>query len=509
MLILDEVRVPYGADMKHIKKKVERMLRIASSDLLEVIIDKRAIDARHKDLFEVYRLKLVLKDETKVKGLRTYEPYAPIPKCKTDKRPIIVGTGPGGLFAGVVLVEAGLKPLIFERGQEVSKRTKTVNTFLKESKLDSNTNVQFGEGGAGTFSDAKLMTRIKDPYIEYITDKFCYYGADPAIKTSSHPHIGSDHIIPIVKRLREDLIEKGAEYHFEEAMIDIITDNDRVIGIKTDKDTYYSDTIILAIGHSATDTFGMLRDRGVYMERKDLAIGFRVEHPQALIDERQYHGHDIKEPAEYFLRYKGKRGVYSFCMCPGGYVIASSAKPFTIVTNGMSNGDRSGLYANSAILCQIKTSDMGEDLFSGIEYIEDYERKAYELSHSYKAPAQNIADFLKGDISELIFQSTYSLGTVLCDFNSFYPKLITEPIKEAFYAFDRQIPDFIDKGIIVGPETKSSSPIRIKRNERRESISHKGLWPVGEGAGYAGGIMSSALDGIKTALSIIDSLKAV
>jgi len=303
----------------------------------------------------------------------------------------------------------------------------------------------------------------------------------------------------VIADITDYLVSKGVEFHFEEEISDLLLSDDRTIkGVKTAKDTYYCDHLLLGIGHSAYKTVQMLKEKGVFIEKKDIAVGFRVEHDQKLINERQTSSL-IEEANEYFLRYKGEKGVYSFCMCPGGMVIPAMSDNNTIVTNGMSYAARDSGVANSAILIQI-TKDEFTD---GYDYLHSLENKAYAYSGSYKALSQNIADFINGDLKELIFPSTYPLGTVLYDFNNFFSASDLQIIKEALKDFDRKIPGFIASGIMVGPETRSSSPVRIKRNADYESINTPRLYPMGEGAGYGGGIMSCALDGIRIANGLI------
>ncbi len=506
MILVDGIKRRKDEDEKVIKTRLLKTLHIKEKDLIDYKIDKVAIDAR-RDVTYIYRLKVkVNKEERYINGqnVHRYVRFDPIPKIKKMIRPIVVGDGPSGLFAAYTLLLAGTQPIIFEKGKDVDQRKKDVDRFFCDGILDPSSNVQFGEGGAGTFSDAKLTTRIRDPYIEFITETFVRYGADKEILIDNHPHIGSDKIIEIIRNMREDMIKNGAAFHFEEEIKEVLFKDGQAIGVRSDKNTYTSDHIIIAIGHSAFSSFKMLIDKNVFVQRKDLSVGFRVEHPQSLIDHNQFHGHDIGRRAEYFLRYKSEgRGVYSFCMCPGGFVIPSSSDPKTICTNGMSNSKRDNIYANSAILCQIDNNDTGEDLMASYRYIRDLEKKAYAISNSYKAPSQNIKDYLTGKLSPLIFESSYALGTYPYDLNHLYPDHLNKAFKEALIDFDKKIPGFIDQGIMVAPETRSSSPFRIKRNEDMQSVSHSGLYPIGEGAGYAGGIMSSALDGVHCAIMII------
>lgn len=514
MLIVNQIKLHLDEDEKNLKERLIKKLNLKNNDLISYEIYSKAIDARKEVLF-VYSLKVKLKNEDKYLNKKDVSVYKPYKVLKLDKpsdiRPIIIGYGPSGIFSAISLIDAGIKPIIFERGSRINKRKEDVYKFFNYGILDTSSNVQYGEGGAGTFSDAKLTTRVKDPYIEYITDKFIEYGANKDIKYESHPHIGTDEIQKIITNLTNDLINKGASFHFDEEIKDFIIEDGQIKGVISDLNTYYSDYVILACGHSAYDTIKTLNKYGVYMENKDFSVGFRVEHPQVLIDKNQYGDlafHPKLKTAEYFLRSKTQdnKGVYSFCMCPGGYVVASSSDKNSIVTNGMSYADRGNKYANSAILVQIDKSDFGDELFAGFDYIHNLESKAYKISNSYQALSQNIKDYMNNELNDLIMESSYSLGTKLYDFNKFFDKKLNNAFKEAFLNFDKKIEGFIDKGIMVGPETRSSCPIRIKRNINLESVNTHGLYPCGEGAGYAGGIMSSALDGIRIAHKIINTL---
>ncbi|MBR2577940.1 MAG: hypothetical protein IKE38_03315, partial [Erysipelotrichaceae bacterium] len=430
-----------------------------------------------------------------------------VKSANTDIRPLIVGYGPSGIFAAYRFIEAGIRPLIFEKGRRIKDREKDVERFFNEGILDPLSNVQFGEGGAGTFSDAKLTTRIRSPFIGHALDVFIRFVAKEAIKYTPHAHIGTDEIRKIIERITDYLISKGAEFHFEEEMKELIIDDKHaLIDIRTAKSSYFSPVCLLGIGHSAHETIKMLDAQGVSIIPKDIAIGFRVEHPQWLIDKNQLKGTELKEPSEYFLRYKDEKGVYSFCMCPGGIVIPAGSDIGRIVTNGMSYSKRDSGIANSAILIQVSKEEFPDGNLAGFEYLREYEEKAYDITGSYKAPAANIRDFVNGTSSELIFPSTYPLGTVTYDFNRFFTAKDSNIFKKALLHFDTKIPGFIDKGIMVGPETRSSSPVRICRKDDHESANTKGLYPMGEGAGYGGGIMSCILDGIKTADRIIEHI---
>ena len=512
MLIVKQIKLQADEPETLLKKKLIKKLHIKPNELIKYEIYQKSLDAR-KGFNYVYSLKVQLQNENhylKQNDVEAYEePDLSTKHVTADVRPIVVGYGPTGIFTTIRLVEAGFKPIVFEKGHRIEQRIKDVDAFFTQGLLNPMSNVQFGEGGAGTFSDAKLTTRNKHPFIKYITDILIRYGAQPEIAYESHPHIGTDVIRAIIQGITNDLIKTGVDFHFGEPVQDLIISNQTVEGVKTKTGTYFSPVVIIATGHSAYDVFQMLNKHQVSLSQKDFSVGFRVEHPQSFINRNQYKTFNNTNlpAAEYFLTAKTSvnKGVYSFCMCPGGYVVPSSSDPQTIVTNGMSYASRDNRLANSAILAQINQSDFGETLFGGFDYIHELETKAYQISNSYRALSQNIKDFMQGEVHELIFKSSYCLETYNYDLNQFYSPTLVTAFKEAFLHFDHLIPGFIDQGIIVGPETRSSCPLRINRNEHFESINTKGLYPGGEGAGFAGGIVSSALDGIKIANQIIEN----
>ena len=500
MLLIKEIKSHQEIDEKGLARLVERKLRCKINSLQ---IQRKAIDARDGLLY-VHNVLVEVDNEDKYLG-KNVSIYIPrdlsVEHLDRNKTCIIVGYGPAGIFSAYRLSEAGYRVLVFEKGKRIKERAKDVEAFFNGGKLNPKSNVQYGEGGAGTFSDAKLTTRIKDDFVEYILKVFVEHGAKKSIMYENHPHIGTDKIRDIIANMTDDLMNRGVEFHFEEEAEDIVIDENRnVRGIKTSLGEYPCDHLLLGMGHSAYESVEMLRSHGVYIEDKDIAIGFRVEHPQDFIDMNQTSGM-VKEANEYFLRYKDEKGVYSFCMCPGGIVVPAMSDVGTIVTNGMSYADRSSGIANSAILIQIRKDEFDD----GYRYLKSIEEKAYAYSDSYRALSQNIKDFMEGKLDELIFESSYPLKTVLYDFNNFFKPSDLEIIKRAFRHFDRKIPGFIDNGIMVGPETRSSCPIRITRNEDFESINTGNLFPMGEGSGYGGGIMSCALDGIRVANKIISN----
>ena len=511
MLLISELKLKIDENEDILKKQIIKKLKLKNQDLLDYKIYKKSIDARKEPIYKCQVL-INVKNENKYLKIKNVSLYKEINtkalKINSDIRPLIIGYGPAGIFAAYRLIEAGIKPIIFEKGKRIDERVKDVNNFFKNGILNENSNIQFGEGGAGTFSDAKLTTRIKSPFVEYILDVFIKFGAKEDIKYTAHAHVGTDKIREIIKNITNYLIENGATFHFEEELESLILDeNHNLKGIKTNKNSYYSPICILAIGHSAYKTIETLDKQKVNISPKDIAIGFRVEHPQSLIDINQSNGKKIKEPCEYFLRYKDEKGVYSFCMCPGGIVVPASSDKNRIVTNGMSYSKRDSGIANSAILIQVRKEEFDSGNLSGFKYLQEYEEKAFNISSSYKALSFNIKDYINNTNNDLIFNSTYPLGTIKYDFNNFFKPKDNEIIKKALIDFDHKIKGFIDKGIMVGPETRSSCPVRINRDENLESINTKGLYPSGEGAGYGGGIMSCSLDGIKVADKVLINLR--
>jgi len=408
------------------------------------------------------------------------------------------------MFAALLLAEQGCRPIVLERGKCVEKRIQDVEHFWKTGELNEASNVQFGEGGAGTFSDGKLTTRVKDKRIEYVMDKLVEHGADPSIKWHTHAHIGTDKLRNIVRSIRNRILQLGGEVHFESQVTLLKITDGQIEGVYVNDDFYPSNHVFLAIGHSACDTFHQLHTQKIAMESKDFAVGVRVEHKQALINQcqyGQYASHPSLPSAEYRLAHQTSngRGVYTFCMCPGGFVVPASSHQGKLVINGMSESKRDQINANSALLVQIRKEDFGNGLFDGLHYIEKLEKKAFELGGSnYKAPMQNSLDFLSDQISTEFkdVKPSYALGGTLCDLKELFDEHIIQSLKEGLLAFDKKLPGFAD-GLLTAVESRSSSPLRILRDSTYQSVSVKGLYPIGEGAGYAGGITSSALDGLR------------
>ncbi len=437
-------------------------------------------------------------------------------KRRSDHRPLVVGTGPAGLFAAWKLTLAGLPPLILERGKEVIARVKDVNRFWEEGKLEEDSNVQFGEGGAGTFSDGKLYTRISDPRIAEILEALIRFGAPPEIRYLQRPHVGTDRLRRIVPAMRQFLLEQGAEFRFQAKVTAL-----KIIGgslegaVINGREEVKGSILFLALGHSARDTYRMLYEAGVSMAPKPFAVGLRVEHPQRLIDRIQYGpsaGHPRLPPAEYQLTHRTSKGraVYSFCMCPGGAVIGSSSEKGTIVTNGMSFFRRNSPWANSALVVGVGKEDFGrEDALAGMEFQKRLEEKAFESGGgNFRAPAQPVLDFLDGKKPGPAKKTSFQPGVTPACLDECLPGFIVESLREAIPYFDRKMRGFSSKeAMLMGVETRTSSPIRILRREDFQSPNVQGLFPVGEGSGYSGGIISSALDGMKAAEEVLKRWK--
>ena len=494
---------------------------VSLSDVVNSCIVKKSIDARKNNSIRfVYTVALELSiDEKKIvqkvnkENVRYRERFTVDinPTKKLEKRPVVVGFGPAGMFAGLVLAEYGYEPIIIERGADVETRVKDVETFWHGGKLNTESNVQFGEGGAGTFSDGKLTTRISDEYCDLVLQTFVKNGAPKEILYKAKPHIGTDNLRKIVKSIREEIIRLGGEIRFNTKMTDIVIENGKVASVITTGGTIETYDLILAIGHSARDTFELLLEKGVLIEPKPFSVGVRVEHLQESINRGLYgkfYDDDRLPQGEYQLSYrKENRGVYTFCMCPGGTVVPSSSEENTVVTNGMSEFSRNGENANSAVVVSVDSSDFGTHPLGGVEFQRKLESAAFEQGgKNYFAPAQTIGGFLEDrkalDLNRI--NPTYSIGTTPANFGDIFPSQITDMLRMGFRVFDKKIKGFADKDtVITGVETRTSSPVRITRTENYNAVGVTGLYPCAEGAGYAGGIMSAAVDGIRVAKSVI------
>ena len=506
---INEIKTNLDTDKSQLPEIISKKLRVDVANISKWEIRKMSIDSRHKpDIKFVYSVDFWCEKNIKSKDAIIVDDNAEAlaePKMGTDKligRPVVVGMGPCGIFAALTLAKCGYKPLVIDRGPSMNERTDAVETFRTAHVLNSEANMLFGEGGAGTFSDGKLTTGIKDPSIREVLRTFSEAGAGEEITYLAKPHIGTDVLRKVIVNLRNQIIELGGEVRFNTKLETLNIQEGELVSIETDKGTIETNALILAIGHSARDTFAMINDKGLNMEQKTFSIGVRMEHPQELIDKAQYGEEalskyrDILPPADYKLSYKAgnDRGVYSFCMCPGGEVVVCTTNPGEICVNGMSNRKRDSGIANSGILCDVRKSDYNngdeQDILAGVRFQQKYEQLAFENGGSdYNPPKSNMKDFLDGNAPQI---------------DNSLPEFASVAIKEAVPNFARKISGFDSPdAIVTAVETRSSSPVRILRDSSGES-NVRGIYPAGEGAGYAGGITSAACDGIKIANHLIE-----
>lgn len=527
MIRISNIKLNINEDIKNIEKEVIKKLRIERKNLLKYHIFKESIDARRKGKIDfIYTVDVLVKNEDEVlKKIKDKDvsqspnlEYKSVPMGveKLKERPIVVGMGPAGLFGALILAQRGYNPIVLERGMDVDNRTKDVNLFWQEGKLNSDSNVQFGEGGAGTFSDGKLTTRIKDLRCRKILTELVESGAPDEILYSQKPHVGTDILKGVVKDIRNRIIHLGGEVRFNCKVTDVIIEDNKINGvIVNENEKIYSNAVILAIGHSARDTYEALYKKNVKIIQKPFAIGARIEHPQILINKSQYkefYNHPRLGAADYRLIHhtKDERTSYTFCMCPGGSVIASASGYNEVVTNGMSEHARDKGNANSALLVNVTPEDFKSDHpLAGVYFQQKYENLAFKLGgENYKAPVQLIGDFLNdkysNDLGSVI--PSYNPGFKLTNLKECLPEFVVKAMRESIIELNKKLSGFsMHDGILTGVETRSSSPIRITRDdESLESINVNGLYPCGEGAGYAGGIVSAAVDGIKAAEKIIE-----
>ena len=524
MIRIREISMPPEHDVNQLGYEAARLLKVSGSKIRKLRLVRRSVDARKKpDVRIVYTIDVqvdgnenkILKNAGCKRATLAPVSYYKLPKVShsLEKSPVVVGFGPAGMFAALVLALAGQRPIVLERGEDAQTRHEKVEAFWKSGQLDEKTNVQFGEGGAGTFSDGKLNTGVNNPRIGWILEQMVAAGAGEDILFDAKPHVGTDVLLTVVRNIRQRIISLGGEVRFGDKVTDILTENGKISGVKINgNQTLDCDRVIFAIGHSARETFEMLHRAGIEMEQKPFSMGVRIEHLQKDINRAQYRNDDpVLPPADYKLVKHLEDGtVYTFCMCPGGYVVAAASEEGGVVTNGMSYADRAGENANAALLVTVNPKDFpGNEPLDGMYWQRSIEQAAYRLTGGYFAPAQTVGDFLAGKASEGPgkVQPTYSPGVCWCDLHQVLPERITACLKEALPLLEDNLAGFNSPdAVLTAPETRSSSPVRIVRDESKQSVSLQGLYPAGEGAGYAGGIMSAAIDGMLCAEAILETL---
>ena len=522
MLIVNNVKLPLDTDFSDLKPYAARALKIDASAVKSARLYRKSVDARKKNELHFccsLLAELNINENSVLKKAKNASNYFPkeyvwqvSDKCP-ETGPIVVGFGPAGMFAALLLARAGLRPIVLERGRDADSRTADVNRFFAGEPLNTESNVQFGEGGAGTFSDGKLNTGIKDYRCRAVLEEFYKHGAPESILTDAKPHIGTDILVNVVKSIRKEIISLGGEVRFETKLCDLRFKDGKLVSALTENEEIPCEQLILATGHSARDTFSMLKNNGVKMIRKPFSMGVRIEHLQSDIN-RALYGDFANHPALGAADYKlaahlqNGKGVYTFCMCPGGEVINASSELGGIAVNGMSRSKRDGVNANSALLVSVEPDNLdGGDVLEGLKLQIKTEQAAYAVAGG-AVPVSTVGSFVLGEPFEITkVKPTVKPNFAYADFEKIFPAFICESLKEGILLFNKKIKGFADESaVLTAPETRSSSPVRILRGEDGQSLTHSGIYPCGEGAGYAGGIMSAATDGLKTAELLLAAL---
>jgi len=513
-LIITNLRISIEKDgIDEYVRAAAQKLHISEDSLKFIKILNKSLDARSKKQF-YYEISIVVSTADDFDNKENFPLYTG--KIETERkakniteRPMIIGFGPAGMFAALELIDYGIKPLIFERGKKIEERHIDVQRFIKERVLNPESNIQFGEGGAGSYSDGKLFSRIKNTeYVSRVLDTFVKFGAPEEIGYISKPHLGTDVLRKIVRNIRQYILERGGEIYYSAKMTDMLISDGKVSGVVINGEKEYrSSMVYLALGHSARDTFEMMHKNGITIEQKPTAVGVRIEHPAEIINliryGKKYQNFPGIGAANYSFTYTNKkigRGAYTFCMCPGGEIVNASSEDGMMALNGMSYSNRSSAFSNSAIVVTCHTDDYKSiDPLAGLKFQKEIERKAFNAGGgTWEAPAQNLMDFLSGRTSVRLNNNSFKMGTAAADMNQIFPTFICEALVMAFSKWKEDYPLFVsDHAILLGAETRTSSPVRIKRNDKYESVNIKNLYPIGEGSGYTGGITSSATDAIR------------